>query len=130
MSDQKTTRCTHCGTEFTEKELEGVYACPICKTTGVPCSIAEDVTIKINWHELRILGIWADNYAQSMPPDQDGSKQLVGKIIQRIEAQYPDMTSLTLGGEIRKLQETYPSMTLMRGDGETLIPPKEEPTVQ
>jgi hypothetical protein len=123
MTD-KTTRCTHCYTEFTDAEIEGAQACPVCGTTGTPCDIADDVTIKINWHELRILGIWADNWAHDdkIPGD---SKNIVATIIQRLEAQHPDKTPLTLSGEIRKLQEDYPGASLLRGDGEVLVPPKK-----
>jgi hypothetical protein len=120
---EKTTRCTHCYTEFTDAELENASCCPACKSTGIPCSIAEDVTIKINWHELRILGIWADNYAHrdDIPAE---SKQIVAKIIGRIEAQYPALPALTMGGEIRKLQEQYPGASLLRGDV-VEVPPKK-----
>jgi len=117
----KTVRCTYCGTEFTDEELQNAHDCPTCHTTGIPCSIAEDVTIKINWHELRILGIWADNYAQSL---HDESKGIVGKILQRIERQYPKMTPLTLAGEVKRLQEEYPGATLMQG-GKVIVPPKK-----
>jgi len=120
--EAKTTRCTHCYAEFTESELRDATCCPNCQTTGLPCAIAEDVTIKINWHELRILGIWADNWAQR-PDIPDDSKRIVAKIIQRIESQHPEMTPLTLSGEILKLQEEMPGVSLLRGE-KVVIPPK------
>lgn len=123
MSRDKTTRCTHCYAEFTNEELEGANCCPNCQSTGVPCDISEDVTIKINWHELRILGLWADNYAHSVTMPEE-SKQIVAKIIQRLEAQHPTMTPLTLTGEIRKLQEDYPGTSLLRGEKAEVFPKK------
>ena len=110
----KTTRCTHCSAEFTDQELENVTSCPKCGTTGIPCLIADDVLLKINWPELRILGIWADNYAKAAHIE-DSSAKVIAAILARCEKQFPDKTPLTLGGEIRKIQEEHPEISLMRG---------------
>src|SRR5689334_22184758 len=90
---EKTTRCTLCAAEFTEQELENVKACPSCGTEGIPCDIADDVTIKINWHELRILGIWASFWAGT-PDFKASSRAALKAILKRVEAQYPDKTRL------------------------------------
>lgn len=123
MTDELTTRCTNCSAEFTDAELVGVGCCPKCGSTGTPCDIKDDVTIRVNWHELRIIGMWADNWA-STPNFPESSKRVVAAILARLEKQYPDKTPLTLAGEVRQLQTEYPTMELVR-DGETIVPPKK-----
>lgn len=113
----KTTRCTICGSEFSENELIGVACCPKCGTKKLPCSIADDVTIKINWHELRVLVIWAENWARQIDKEQENKQEEGWKdpfnhlysimtIAERIQKQHPDKeTKLTLFGEIRQLRK-------------------------
>ncbi len=67
----------------------------------------DDVIVKINWHELRILTIWATNYAYDNNLSQ-ASKAALYAIVERLEAQHPDKAErqpLTLAGEIKKLRE-------------------------
>ena len=64
---EKTIRCVICGKEFSDDELpESTCECPNCGTKSLPCLIVDDVNIKINWHELRILTIWAENWARQI----------------------------------------------------------------
>ena len=129
--EKKTIRCTLCGEEFTDSEVINAYACLNCGATGIPCHIEDDVTIKINWHELRILGIWADNWIQRCTGDvADESKKVVAAILARIQKQHPKKDPLTLAGEIKQLQQTYPGVTLVRDCGddnevEIIVPPKK-----
>jgi hypothetical protein len=113
----KTTRCTACASEFTDAELEGAKACPACGATGVPSAIADDVTIKINWHELRILGIWASNWAEAKFRDEDGHRTLRA-ILARLQAQHPGKAPLSLEGELKDLARSG----LMTGDIEVTRP--------
>lgn len=124
MADRVTTRCTHCGTEFTDEQLEGLQSCPKCGTRGTPCAIADDVMIKVNWHELRLLGMWADNWAHT-PNFPEDSQRVIAAILTRIEAQFPDKTPLTLAGEVRQLQAEYPTLELADGKGNVIVPPKK-----
>lgn len=106
----KTTRCTQCRTEFTKEEMEGANCCPACKTTSVPMSIDEDVTIKINIHELRILGIWAENHAVAVDnknldnPAHKSLKETVNLIAELIERQLTGSHPLTLSRELKSIQ--------------------------
>lgn len=117
MSDQTPSapvriRCTDCGVEFDFKSLPpGTSCCPNCKSDGVPCDVALDVTIKINWHELRILCIWAENYARQIK-----KQGTVYSIVQRIEdqARKAPMPPLTLAREIGEI----PGAKLFDKDGE------------
>lgn len=110
MSDEaKTVRCVKCRSEFSNAELEeavakGSQGCPACGDTGVPMSIEQDMTIKINWHELRILTIWADNYARQHKEDP-GMVETVAAIVKPLEMQRPsgDFAPLTIMGELQEL---------------------------
>ena len=95
---EKTVRCTDCRCEFTDEELEDVTECPKCGSKGVPMIIAEDVEIKINLHELRILTIWASNWAEQAISDDQGTRTLNG-ILNALRPQLPEGTPLTMKDE-------------------------------
>jgi hypothetical protein len=102
----KTVRCTTCREEFSHEELEGVTCCPSCGSIGVPMAIADDVEITINWHELRILGMWASNWAGAHFPATDSAKGLA-MILHAISVQHPELSTrmpLTLAGELGNLR--------------------------
>lgn len=122
----KSIRCTRCRAEFSEAEAVGRGGCPACGDTGVPMSIAQDVTLRINWHELRILTIWADNYAREHC-QPDGQAALAA-IIRALEAQRPDgsFAPLTLLGEIQEVVDAgvASSATITDRTGTVTIKPK------
>lgn len=99
--------CTHCGVRFTEAQVEGVNGCPECGATSIPCNPEADYIIEINWHELRILTIWASNWAANFKDDEKGreARESLRGIISRLERQVPKEAPLTLGGEVRQLRE-------------------------
>lgn len=101
MNEVKSVRCTRCRKEFSEAECAAATSCPGCGTTGVPMSIDQDVTIRINWHELRILTIWATNWAGTFPDSGADSREALAAVIRALEAQRPDLTPLTIMGEIQ-----------------------------
>lgn len=120
-TEPKTTRCTSCEAEFTDAEMADAIACPSCGTRSIPCSIAQDVTVKINWHELRLLTIWADNWARAYC-EASGNRTLA-TIIKRLEAQRPEgYPALTFLGECRELQDSGVDLTVTAADGKVLIP--------
>ncbi len=110
-------RCLHCGTEFsfTEKELESISCCPRCENPGIPADPANDVTITINWQELRILVMWAERWAEKFLKDKPYSYRTLLSIASRIQAQCPELAKkspLTLLAELGQLKEEYPSMEI------------------
>ena len=121
--------CLQCDGEFTEQQVKGKVCCPNCKSTSIPINPENDVTIKINTHELRILGIWAENYASSVDSKSDGSEKIVPtvqKIAQKIESQLPPnkWVPLTLMRELIDLKEHLKfkgDISLIRDDKETKI---------
>lgn len=100
---EKTTRCTHCEAEFTDEECVGVTACPSCGSKGIPCDMAEDVQVTINWHELRILGIWAENWARRNESEYPDMVEVLNTITNRLERQHPTKTPLMLFKELKEL---------------------------
>ena len=111
MNNIKTTRCIDCSSEFSDSEIEGAFACPSCGGKNVPMATSDDVTIKINWHELRVLGIFAENWARKINEDDPEGKgrhpMTIMCIAERLQKQYPDKTPLTLFSEIRELRKDY-----------------------
>lgn len=105
MSELRSVRCTECRSEFTEAEIFEATSCPRCGTASVPQSICQDVTVSINWHELRILCMWAENWANEKC--ETGSKKALASIIAALEEQRPDgsFPSLTLRGELQELAD-------------------------
>ena len=124
-------RCLRCRGEFTEEQIAGANACPGCGSKGVPADPARDVTIETNWHELRVLLIWAEQWAarcEESDPEGDASG-LVYAIARAFEAQHPtlaDKRALTLSGEMAQLKEKYPKMEV-HGD---IQPGNKPPRVQ
>lgn len=118
-------RCVQCDSEFTEEQLLDQLACPACGTKSIPCDPSKDVQIKINTHELRILTIWADNWAQRAV-DAQGKKTL-HCILERLAKQLPS-TPLTMGMEIADLQDAGFDAQLVTESGEVLVPPRGKPS--
>jgi hypothetical protein len=96
---KETTWCLDCGGRFTAEEAQGAFACPKCQSRGVPCSTEEDLTVEINWHELRVLGIWAENWARK----DEKMLRTIAAITRRLERQHPGKDPLTLSAEISGL---------------------------
>jgi hypothetical protein len=120
------TRCTDCYNEFSQSDLpEGTKCCPKCSSASVPCDPKDDVTLKLNWHELRILGIFASNWAGDKCKGTP-TVRTVNAILSRLEKQYPEMPKLTLFGEIRELSEKLGTKVEMVHNGTTTTfdPPK------
>lgn len=100
--------CTDCGSRFTEDEARGATCCPKCKSGGIPCDTRKDVVVEVNWHELRILGIWAENWAckyDDEPDSQTTMLKTVHAITRRLQSQFAGLglPPLTLSQEIAEL---------------------------
>ena len=104
---KKIARCIRCRSEFTPGQLHGATSCPSCGDTGQPLSLQDDVTIKINWHELRLLCTWAEKWSEKMMESGQhptaGSGMTIYSIIGALQEQYPFFQPLSLGGELQRL---------------------------
>lgn len=121
----KTARCVRCSIEYSDEELNQLNPdkCPNCGTPGLPMSISQDVTLPINWHELRILTIWASNWAEQL---DDDCKIDLTAILRRLDKYRPKGgAALTIVGEFKELQQYFPNSELWM-DGEVIVPPKDD----
>lgn len=117
----KTVRCTRCAAEFTDSEIQDAMACPSCGSKGVPCSIAQDVDVRMNWHELRILVVWAEHYEETLT-DLD-SHGVVEAIATRLMKYRPAAAPpLRLLDEISDIQDIFPTAELVDGTGKVIVP--------
>jgi len=106
--EEKSIRCLRCGSEFTDKEIEFTTGCAFCGSKSIPCAISDDVLLKINWHELHILVVWAENYARMTDEKETLEETLLSTVMiiaQRLQQQFPDKGKLTLFSEIRDLRK-------------------------
>ncbi len=114
-------RCVRCNESFTAEQIQGVSACPGCGSKGVPMNPANDVIVRINVHELRILGIWAENHAVTCDNLQldnayhESMKETVAAITGRLRTQLSNMgcdMPLTLSAEFKQVEKAYPGAQL------------------
>jgi len=112
--------CTTCGFKISQKEAEEkeLGGCPNCNATGVPCTNLNDIELKINWHELACLVMWAERWAISSQERSEKTEdvmmksqpfvQVVYGIADRIAQQYPERqerSPLTLMGQLSELRD-------------------------
>lgn len=120
---EKTKRCIDCSTGFTQGEVEGHASCPVCGSESIPCLVADDVFVHMNWRELRILGIWASCFAEEHADPRDVAT-LLG-IIRRLENQNPGKPKLTVNGDIAELASVLGAEVEVRS-GRDIVDPKEK----
>lgn len=95
--------CLRCG--VWSDPPEGATACPSCGGTGSPASANEMVEVRITWHELRVLTIWAERWANlERQEDRAGMLKVVYGIADRLQSQYLDRPGLTFASEIAELR--------------------------
>jgi hypothetical protein len=127
MTDRKEVMwCTLCGARFTESEISG-WGCPKCSAQGVPCGCDQDTKVEVNWHELRILTIWAENWAHQCKrkgddKNSDTMPMVIQAIARRLQNQHPEFPQLTLTGEIASLPADLAKSGIKIGNVETNIP--------
>lgn len=109
MEQVKDILCVECRKTFTDEETATVTACPACGTTGLPALISDSLDIKITRHELRILLMWASNYAHDIEkssPTLSAIKCVEG-IAKGIREQHPEADPLTLSEELQVVADTF-----------------------
>lgn len=97
-------KCVDCRKEFTKEEVESTDCCPNCGSTGIPLAPENDVEIKINWLELRILSVWAERWALVNNNKYPNMMKTLFAIVKDLQDQYPNSAPLTLAGELKEIQ--------------------------
>ncbi len=127
------TRCHTCETIYNVNDLlllaferkVPVTTCPTSGDKGVPHDPDDDRTIVINPHDLRVLTIWAANYAQ-----EHKLNAALAPTLRRLRRQLPDVP-LTLFDEVSQLRDAGFNATMHEGDsGEQIFPPQGPPQNQ
>lgn len=93
--------CSLCG--YRVEDFRGLKGCPSCGATSVPCSDDDQVTVSVNWHELRVLCIWAERWAHHSA--EQSALDSVYAIAMRLRRQHPDRGGLTLADEFGALRQ-------------------------
>lgn len=121
--ETKTRRCVSCRAEFSDSEIEKATDCPHCHDTGGPLLISEDVSLKINWGELRILCFWADHWASTHLGDSQ--RRILASILRTLHKQFPQLGSLTLADEVQELSDSLDTIVeLEDAQGRQTFKPK------
>jgi hypothetical protein len=93
-----------------ESAVEGLTACPQCDSTGIPLGPDNDLTIAVNWQELRVLVMWAERWGSQYERQDAFMLPLVRAIARRIEGQHPELSArlpLTFLGEVQQLRGAF-----------------------
>lgn len=101
--------CILCGQRFEVGEpVEVTDACPGCGTTSLPCSPDQDFILQVNWHELRVLTMWAERWAQRYSSEDLNMPQVVAAIARRLQNQVGNnVLPLTFAQEAFELTTKY-----------------------
>jgi hypothetical protein len=110
-------RCLACRSEFTEEQIKGANACPACNNPGVPMDPRRDAEITINPHELRILTIWASNWAEEKC--DDSARRSLKGILGALRQQLPGV-SLTMLDELKDVAAAGHDVQMIKG-GEVVV---------
>lgn len=105
---EKYILCVECRTTFTAEETATATSCPHCGSAGIPADLREMLDLKITRHELRILTIWAANYADSLLKSSalSNAPDVVAGILKGIREQHPNVGPLSMQEEFQHVADT------------------------
>lgn len=109
--------CLHCRQIILIHPETALTACPNCGSRSIPADTADTTTLTITTHELRILTIWASNWATHIKdtPGCDDSPKVISGILDEIGK--ATAVPLSLGQEIADLRAEFGEVRVVRGDG-------------
>jgi hypothetical protein len=109
--------CLACGEASTVEPEDDVRGCPKCGDTGMPADLDDAVNLHITKHELRILTMWASNYAGLIEEKHSGSVRAVQTICDRLGTQVS--VPLTMAQEIADVRAAFTesAVKVYRSDG-------------
>ncbi len=107
-ADRMPGHCMACSVKYSVLTGSPTHKCPRCGASPEYFLRAkDDVVIEVNWHELRILGMWAERWALEQGEDSQEMQRVVSMICGRIHAQYPEWIGLTFSNEIAELRQEF-----------------------
>ena len=122
MSEEKSILCVECRSTFSAEELDrsGATSCPTCGSTGIPADLKDALELHITRHELRILTIWAANYAYQCDKKDENSHLMtvVNGIIKGIRSQHAEVGPLSLHEELQEVADAGHKVQSSIGDFE------------
>lgn len=109
--------CLNCGEELDVPDDADLRGCPKCGSTAIPADLDQTHDVRITAHELRILTMWASNYAAAIEEKHPGSSRAVQTICDRLNTQVS--IPLTLRQELADVRAAFPdsAVKVYRGDG-------------
>lgn len=113
--EEKVALCLVCRKEFTEEETKTATCCPNCKSTSVPADPREKATITLTYHELRILCIWASNWA--IKTGEVKNNIVIESIINNIHQQDDKIPALSLREEFTGILKEFPDTKIVDNTG-------------
>ncbi len=100
-------RCVLCRAEVSIAVGNVSEGCPNCGTPVLPMDIMDDVELKINWHELKLLCLWSERWANHTDTNEEAFTGEKGKIssilfsiVGLLQEQFPSFDPLTMSGEV------------------------------
>jgi len=104
VEDSPSYRCRVCNEEFAEEQLDGLPCCPMCRTTQHPAKLSEDITVPMNWQDLRLMVAYARRWADENGDDE--SSELLSELSRQYACLRPKGSApLSVIEEIRELTD-------------------------
>ena len=104
--------CLRCRSVTDLEEGHFLACCPECHGTGTPANLDDTATITITKHELRILTMWASNWASAIvdKPHCEDSLLVIQGIVDALGTQTD--VPLTLSQEMADVRAAFPGLSV------------------
>jgi hypothetical protein len=79
--------CLHCGTLAEVDPSAPPPCCPSCRSRAVPADADDTATVTLTTHELRVLTLWAENWARHISGMSPDAPRVVQGICDRLATQ-------------------------------------------
>ncbi len=121
MADAKYL-CLQCGGTFPEGEYT---ACPGCGDhKGIPADLGDALDLHITRHELRVLVMWAEFWANAHKETSPKMLKTVYGIADRLNLQDPKHGALTFSQDLADVRESFGNANVQSTFDGTLPPPE------
>ena len=86
--------CIRCRSKFAIKELKTAKCCPSCGCSVMALRSSQDVNIKINWYELKLICSYAEGFV--LQSEDIESLKTLHSIIHELKRQFPKYPEISL----------------------------------